>query len=262
MQRNKDFFKHSRASKESQLLGGPCLLPDTEEMKMLRSGKKWEALGERLQSELRYREAAEAYTMELREKGESYRILRKRATCYITSLQVKQAIMDLERCLILGGDEGDLFYRLGLCFYFQGFYQRAMEYFQKCYPFCDEEMGVAVIYWEFLSACHSKQASVLKESWHPNMEVGHHVAYDCVMQVVCGMKAWEEVYEGLSIEKDDLTFSIVAYGIWVYLRDRGDEKIFGSLYKQILKRDGFWFSYAYLAAWNEQRLCPFHMCIS
>ena len=50
---------------------------------------------------------------------------------------------------------------------------------------------------------------------------------------------------------EDLDFSIIGYGLYVYYRFLGMDEAAQGLLREIIKRDRFWISYGYLAAWQE-----------
>lgn len=115
-------------------------------------------------------------------------------------------------------------------------------------PLCDEEMGIAVIYWHTLSAARAKKPPALLKDYHPGMAVGHHTAYEKAMQVWSGTTPLPAMLQMLEDEKDDLEYSIVLYGLLWY-PDCDEQEC---LHEKLLSRGGFWPSFAYLAAWNDR----------
>ena len=61
-----------------------------------------------------------------------------------------------------------------------------MEVFEGCMPLCDDEMGIAVLYWHTLSAARTEKAPMLLKYYRPDMAVGHHTAYEKAMRVWSG----------------------------------------------------------------------------
>ena len=53
-------------------------------------------------------------------------------------------------------------------------------------PLCDDEMGIAVLYWHTLSAVRTEKAPTLLKYYRPDMAVGHHTAYEKAMRVWSG----------------------------------------------------------------------------
>ena len=129
-----------------------------------------------------------------------------------------------------------------------------MEELEICYPLCDEEMAIAVIFWHTLSAWRSgKEPTLLKEKYRLGMDVGHHTAYDFAMQTASGTLPLMDAILQLSQERDDLEYSIKAYGIYAILMKMQEQDMAQMLLDVIIRRDSFWISYAYIAAWNDSR---------
>ena len=175
-------------------------------------------------------------------------MLRLRAGRYLTTLQNDLAIADFKKCLSLGADKPDCLYRIGLAHYYAGRYAQAIEMFENCMPLCDEELGIAVMYWHTLSATRAKKPPALLKDYHPGMAVGHHTAYEKAMQVWSGTTPLPAMLQMPEDEKDDLEYSIVLYGLLQY-PDCDEQEC---LYEKLLSRGGFWPSFAYLAAWNDR----------
>ena len=246
-------FDELHAGIKSQIMNLPAGIPDSEAVTQAKalpdSIEKFLALGKAFSRQLRYREAIDAYTEGLKLESENLPLLRLRAGRYLTTLQSNPAIADFEKCMSLGAERLDCLYRIGLAHYYAGRYARALETFENCMPLCDEEMGIAVIYWHTLSAVRAGTVSVLLKNYHPNMAVGHHTAYEKAMQVWSGTASLSAMLQMLESEKDDLEYGIVLYGLlWHPNCDEQEH-----LYEKLLSRDGFWPSFAYLAAWRDSK---------
>ena len=179
---------------------------------------------------------------------ENLPLLRLRAGRYLTTLQSNPAIADFEKCLSLGAEKLDSLYRIGLAYYYVGRYAQAMEAFENCMPLCDEEMGIAVLYWHTLSAARTEKAPTLLNNYRPDMAVGHHTAYEKAMQVWSGITPLSAMLQMLEREEDDLEYGITLYGLLLHPDCAERER----LSKVLLRRDGFWPSFAYLAAWKDR----------
>ena len=171
-------FDALHAGIESQILNLPAGIPDSRAIRQAKSlpdsVEKFRALGKALSRQLRYREAVAAYTEGLNLEPEHLSLLRLRAGRYLTTLQSDPAIADFEKCLTLGAEKLDCLYRIGLAQYYAGRYEQAMEAFEGCMPLCDDEMGIAVLYWHTLSAVRTEKAPTLLKYYRPDMAVGHH----------------------------------------------------------------------------------------
>lgn len=244
-------FDELHAGIESQILNFPAGIPDSEAVTQAKalpdSIEKFLALGKAFSRQLRYREAIDDYTEGLKLESENLPLLRLRAGRYLTTLQSNPAIADFEKCLSLGVERLDCFYRIGLAQYYAGRYKQAMGTFENCLPLCDEEMGIAVIYWHTLSAVRAGKAPTLLKYYRLDMAVGHHTAYEKAIQVWSGTTSLPTMLQMLKSEKDDLEYGITLYGLLWY--PDCIEKV--HLSQNLLCRDGFWPSFAYLAAWND-----------
>lgn len=245
-------FDALHAGIESQILNLPAGIPDFEAVTQAKalpdSIEKFLALGKAFSRQLRYREAIDVYTEGLKLEPENLPLLRLRAGRYLTTLQSNPAIADFEKSMSLGAERLDCLYRIGLAHYYAGRYAQALETFEKCMPLCDEEMGIAVLYWHTLSAVHAEKASTLLKYYRPDMAVGHHTAYEKAMRVWSGTTPLAAALEMLEREEDDLEYGITLYGL-LWHPDCAEK---ARLSKVLLRRDGFWPSFAYLAAWNDR----------
>ena len=85
------------------------------------------------------------------------------------------------------------------------------------------------------------------------MKMGVLRPEDRVMALASGALEREEFETILKKEASDLEYSILAYGYAEYLHYAGEPEAARALHGSLLRRDGFWISYAYLAALNDKR---------
>lgn len=245
-------FDALHAGIESQILNLPAGIPDSQAIRQAKSlpdsVEKFCALGKALSRQLRYREAVAAYTEGLNLEPENLSLLRLRAGRYLTTLQSDPAIADFEKCLTLGAEKLDCLYRIGLAQYYAGRHEQAMEAFEGCMPLCDDEMGIAVLYWHTLSAARTEKEPMLLKYYRPDMAVGHHTAYEKAMRVWSGTTPLAAALKMLEREEDDLEYGITLYGL-LWHPDCAERE---RLSQVLLRRDGFWPSFAYLAAWRDR----------
>ena len=251
------YFDDIHESWKSQLACMPEEVANSEDVEVAKSAATdhdgFVALGNALTKQLKYRKAANAYSLALELSPDNVDTLRLRAGRYISTLQCELAISDLERCLTLGGDELDIRYRLGLCRYFMGQYEEAMDQLDLCMPLCDDEMGIAVIYWHTLSAYRCRCEATLLRHYHKNMAVGHHTAYEKAVGVCSGLGRAEELANTLDNEPEDMEYVIAAYGLGMFLKHSGEAEKGIRMLGDIISRDGFWPCYSYLAAWQDNQ---------
>ena len=82
-----------------------------------------------------------------------------------------------------------------------------MEVFEGCMPLCDDEMGIAVLYWHTLSAARTEKAPMLLKYYRPDMAVGHHTAYEKAMRVWSGTMPLSAALEMLHFETAPFFYS-------------------------------------------------------
>lgn len=244
-------FDDPHAGIESQVLNFSPRIKDSDEVKKARelgrSVPSLIALGKALSRQLRYREAIDAYSGALEIDPENMTAVRLRAGRYLSTIQSESAISDFERCLGSGADKLDCLYRIGLAHYYAGRHAEAMKMFSECMPLCDDEMGIAVIYWHTLSAARAGAETKLLERYHPGMAVGHHTGYEKAMRVWSGQIGFDDALQAAEKEPEDLEHSVVMYGLMY--RPECTKK--SRHLKSLLNRDGFWPCFSYLAAWND-----------
>ena len=242
------FFSEFHASAASQLNGKPCRLRQSAA-----SFDGWMKLGKSLSHELRYLEAIEAYSQAILLEPNRMDALRQRGGKYLATLQPEKAMADFERCRMLGGEESDLSYRMGLCWFYAGVYGMAIREFSHCWEVCDDELGIGAIYWSMIASWRSGREASLLQNYRDDMNVGHHTAYAFAVRVALGRISLEDALWELDIEREDLEFSMMAYGVAAYCEHIGERETAQVLYREILERESFWISFGFLAAWNDRK---------
>lgn len=92
----------------------------------------------------------------------------------------------------------------------------------------------------------------MQKHCRPDLYVGHQTAYEKAMRVAAGFAPVEDMLAELDTEEDDLQFAMTAYGLCVLLESAGEQEKANALREKLLSRDGFWFCFSYLAAYNDQ----------
>lgn len=150
-------------------------------------------------------------------------------------------------------NDPDLKYKKGLGHFYLDEFEECMREQAEAYPFFNDEMGIAAIYWHTVAAwkCGAEPV-LLKEKYNGHMDVGHHTAYNKAMAVASGLLSEKNAEMMLSFEHRPLEYSIFAYGYacWLESTSRKDEA--EEYYKKVIDDDRFWVTYSYLAAWNKR----------
>ena len=150
-------------------------------------------------------------------------------------------------------------YRIGMAHYLMGKYGDAICAFSDSLAIApqDDDMYIADVYWLVLSQLRAGQADeaqkTFQQHYRPDMYVGHHTAYEKAMRVAAaGFAPMEDMLAELDAEEDDLQFAMMAYGLCVLLEAHSETEKADALREKLLKRDGFWFCFSYLAAYHDQ----------
>ena len=155
-------------------------------------------------------------------------------------------------------------YGAGIGFYYLGRYEKCMEAMELAFPHFNDEMGIAAIYWHTLAAWRCGGETVLLDrGYNIHMKIGHHRSYDKIMALAAGKSSVESTELMFSLEDNPLELSIQGYGLFCYLQmlqHRGGgafvppvSKKAGEILERVYADDGFWITYAYLAARNDKK---------
>jgi len=143
-------------------------------------------------------------------------------------------------------------YSMGIGYYFLGEYEKCMEKEEESFPFFEDEMGIAAIFWHTLAAWRAgKEPKLLKENYHYGMTVGHHRSYNRVMAIACGNVSLETAMTLYEHSFQPLDSAIYGYGLGCYLDSIGQHEKAFEIIEKVAKDDSFWIAYAFLAAWND-----------
>ena len=256
------YFADVHASHESQFQNLPHGLADTDEILACRAKPRTYEnlleLADALCWQLRFREAIDALTQAVKLEPERMEAYRKRGPKYLDTLQFENALGDYMRCEQTDGVSVMSRYRIGMAHYLMGKYGDAIHAFSDSLAIApqDDDMYIADVYWLVLSLLRVGKADeaqkTMQQHYRPDMYVGHHTAYEKAMRVAAGFAPMEDMLAELDAEPDDLQFAMTAYGLCVLLESEQKQAKANALRKKLLSRDGFWFCFSYLAAYNDQ----------
>ena len=182
---------------------------------------------------------------------------RKRGPKYLDTLQFERALADYTRCEQADGVSVMSRYRIGMAQYMLQNYDAATAAFAGSLAIApqDDDMYIADVYWLVLSQLCAEKADeaqkTLQQHYRPDMYVGHHTAYEKAMRAAAGYASMDILAE-LDAEPDDLQYAMTAYGLCVLLQAHDEKEKADALREKLLKRDGFWFCFSYLAAYHDQ----------
>ena len=249
------YFADVHASYKSQFQNLPHGLADTDEILTCRAKPQtYETLLELADAlcwQLRFREAIDALTQAIALEPERMETYRKRGPKYLDTLQFEQALTDYTRCEQADGVSVMSRYRIGMAHYLMGKYGDAICAFSDSLAIApqDDDMYIADVYWLVLSQLRAGKADAaqktLRQHYRPDM-------YEKAMRAAAGFASMEDMLAELDAEPDDLQFAMTAYGLCVLLETHGEIEKADALREKLLKRDGFWFCFSYLAAYHDQ----------
>ena len=191
-----------------------------------------------------------------RTKLQTYETLLELADALCWQLRFREAIDALTQT---DGVSVESRYRVGMAHYLMRKYDDAIRTFTDSLAIApqDDDMYIADVYWLVLSQLRAEKADeaqkTLKQHYRPDMYVGHHTAYEKAMRVAAGFAPMEDMLAELDAEEDDLQFAMTAYGLCVLLEAHGETEKADALRQKLLKRDGFWFCFSYLAAYSDYK---------
>ena len=255
------YFADVHASYKSQFENLPHGLSDTDEILTCRAKPQtYETLLELADAlcwQLRFREAIDALTQAIALEPERMEAYCKRGPKYLDTLQFERALADYTRCEQTDGVSVESRYRVGMAHYLMRKYDDAIRTFTDSLAIApqDDDMYIADVYWLVLSQLCAEKADeaqkTLQQHYRPDMYVGHHTAYEKAMRAAAGYASMDILAE-LDAEPDDLQYAMTAYGLCVLLQAHDEKEKADALREKLLKRDGFWFCFSYLAAYHDQ----------
>jgi tetratricopeptide (TPR) repeat protein len=229
--------------------------------------------GRRLAYLARFEEAIEIYSNGLAIYPNSYKLLRHRGHRYITIREFGQAVEDLQKAAFyvnnkpneiepdgipnaynkpLSNIKFNIFYHLGIAYYIDGNYDKAVSSFRKCKKFSNNnDLDVALANWLYasyrkLGNLEAANLSVVDIS--TRMFLIENRAYHDLIMLYRGFVTPEVLIERNT--NNGVLSATVGYGIGNWLQMEGRKKEAQVIYQRILNSDQ-WDSFGYIAAEAE-----------
>ncbi len=267
-------------------LFAPNLIPDTEaqfksNLKAARANylanpQKADAIiwyGRRTAYLGNYRKAIDIFSEGIKIHPNDARMYRHRGHRYITIRKFDKAIQDLEKAttLIAGTDDQiepdglpnekneprstlhtNIWYHLGLAYYFKGRFEDAAESFQNCLDkSTNDDMKVASSYWLYMSlqrGGHDNKAGIILDPIQSEMNILENDQYHQLLLVFKGTQKPETLWDDTDTGSfDSLGSSTLGYGIgnWHYINGRTGQAT--AIWKEVYN-NGSWPAFGYIAA--------------
>ncbi len=239
-----------------------ALDPDDEE-KIIWVGRRMAYLG-------RYRDAIAVYSRGIDKHPDSYKLLRHRGHRYLTTRQFDKAAADLERATGLTAGVPDeiepdglpnaqntpvstshfnIWYHLGLAYYFQGDFQEAERSFRECLKFSvgSNDRLVASTDWLYLALKRlgrNEEAEQILRPIHADIEVIENTAYLDRLLVYKGEK---EASDLLDTTAGGLASATYGYAVASWYRANGQPERAQEVLETIVKGSE-WAAFGFIAA--------------
>ena len=235
-------------------------------------------VGRRLAYLGRYSESIDVYTRGLSLHPDSYRIRRHRGHRYISTRRFDNAIADLQLAAELSADVPDtveadgmpnamniptsttksnIYYHLGLALYLEGRFEAALEAYQRCRDFSNNnDMRCATSYWLYLTLRRlgrDGEARAVLEPITPDMELIENFAYHELLLLFKGDMSARQILHSdaepgpIGQPIDDATRGY-GVGAWHMVNDR-DERARGIF--RLVVEDTAWAAFGHIAAEAE-----------
>lgn len=242
-----------QATIESQLGNATCTCEDTQEMFWLRCEDDYASrlkLATLLKEQYRFREAVDAFNEAKRIRADDPALYIGLGGAELTLRRFAAAKEAYETALFYGADAKGVAFPMGVYYYLQDEYQAASDFFTGALP-CEDEMKIAILYWNALSCLRGKTQDFLIYSYHEGMQVGHHIAYEEAVRVISGKENPDAVLEKAKQNQNDLNAVITMYGLLVYLEQAHEDNHAKEIKQLILKRKSVWPCISYLATLKD-----------
>ena len=229
-------------------------------------------VGRRLAYLGRYREAIAAFTEGTRKFPDDARLYRHRGHRYITVRRFSDAVHDLEfasilergkadqvepdglpnaRNIPLGSLQSNIFYHLGLAYYLQGDFDRALTAYRQCLALAkNPDRLAATTYWMFMTLRRLgrvQEAEKLLEPISVDLDVIENVAYHKLLLMYGGEIAPEELVRQDPNNTDGAT-TLYGIGNWWFINGQPERAL--PLWRKVLDGNQS-FTFGYIAAEAE-----------
>ena len=208
--------------------------------------------GRRLAYLWRYHEAIDVYSEGIKKFPNHSMLFRHRGHRYISIRKFDRAIQDLSRAAELNRQDFDIWYHLGLAFYLNGEFEKALSAYESCLRVSeDDESKVAVSHWLYMTLRRlDRQNDAVKilNSIIDGMNVEENQSYYDLLKFYKGQKSLEVIFD---VEMaSDLELATIGYGIgcW-YLYN--NKRVEAQEYFEKIVETKYWPAFGFIAAEAE-----------
>ncbi len=230
--------------------------------------------GRRLAYLGRHEEAIAVYSEGIKKYPKAYRLMRHRGHRYLTTRQIELAIEDfLEASTLsqaqpnaiepdglpnamnipLGNDKFNIWYHFGLAHYLNGSYGRALDVYQQCMNFSDnDDLKAATSYWLYMSAVKAGENTIAERTLQEistSWEMIENETYMDLLLLFKGIMSLESIIEKATSSEGKLD-PTYGYGIGFHYLNTGQPDTATNIFQQALTGSS-WESFGYIASEAE-----------
>ena len=230
--------------------------------------------GRRLAYLGKYMEGIQVYSDGLVLYPDSYRLRRHRGHRYLSTRQVDKAIDDLEKAASLSeradnqiepdgipnklnqplsNDKFNIWYHLGLAYYLNGRFDKALSSYAQCQTFSDnDDLKVATTYWQYLTyhkLGNVDLARALLSDFNTALDLVENDAYLDLLKLYKEELSVDRLIEKATNESG-LLIPTLAYGIGNYYQHQGSFDKANEIFLRTLESP-HWDAFGYIAAEAE-----------
>lgn len=222
-----------------------------------------------------YYDAIDVYSDGLSKFPDSYKLLRHRGEANITVRQFDKARQDLEQAVFFSREapnepeldgqpnrlnkplrniKFNIWYHLGLTYYLQGNFDKAISAYKKCMKESDNnDLKVATTTWlyrTYFQIGNMDEADRLLDTIDPGMRLVESRSYHRILMLFKNELSPERVRE-LAARRDQSLDPTIGYGLGNWYVLKGDVAVATETFDQVLS-SGNWDSFGYIASEVER----------
>ena len=219
--------------------------------------------GRRLAYTGKYLEAIQVYADGMKLFPDSYRLRRHRGHRFISTRQLDRAVDDFEEAASLSeeaenqvepdgipnrlnqplsNDKFNIWYHLGLAYYLNGRFDKALSSYIQCQEYSDNnDLKVATTYWQYLTyqkLGNSELADALISGFNTGIVLIENKAYLDLLKLYKGENDAEKLLEEASNE-NGLLNPTLAYGIGNYYQHKNEFDRANGIFLRVLETSSF-----------------------
>jgi tetratricopeptide (TPR) repeat protein len=224
----------------------------------------------------RYDLAIRTFTKAIKEYPKAFEALRHRGHRFISIRKLDQAVSDLQKAsqlmegqplhieadgipnklnIPLSNVQFNVWYHLGLAYYLQRDWEKALDAYKKCLKVSDnDDLQVATLDWYYMVLMklgRKDEALKLIKTVNKNMEIIENDAYFKRILMYKGDLTPETLFStDADAEDQKLQYVTQGYGLGNYYLSKGDTAMAKTVFQNVIQT-GYWSAFGYIASEME-----------